>query len=69
MTPIKLALLNKLDRQIGETEDILTALNVTDEILVLYEGDRIYLDHEVLDFARKYYSNKLAALKKEFEEG
>lgn len=69
MTPIKLALLNKLDRQIEATENILTALNVTDEILVIHAGDRIYLDHEVLDFARKYYSDKLAALKKEFEEG
>ena len=67
MDGIKLALLNKLDREIDETKEINEALNSTDEILIHYNGS-VYLDHEVLEYARKYYKEKLAKLEKEFEE-
>lgn len=67
MDRIKLALLNKLDRNIDETKEIETALKATDEILIHYNGS-VYLDHEILEYARKYYKEKLANLEKEFEE-
>lgn len=68
MDIIKLALLNKLAREVEETEEIRTAVNGTDEISICYSGSRIYLDHEILEYARKYYNDKLNKLKKEFEE-
>ena len=68
MDRIKLALLNRLDQEIDETEDIETAVKGTDDIFIFFSGDRISLDHEILEYARKYYNNKLDKLKKEFEE-
>ena len=68
MDIIKLAVLNRLQRDIEDTAEIETAVKGTDEICVYYSGSRIYLDHEILKYARKYYKNKLDKLKKEFEE-
>lgn len=68
MDIIKLAVLNRLQRDIEDTAEIETAVKGTDEICVYYSGSRIYLDHEILEYARKYYKNKLDKLKKEFEE-
>lgn len=68
MNVIKLALLNKLAREIDETEEIETAVKGTDGIHIYFSGERISLDHEILEYARTYYKNKLDKLKKEFEE-
>jgi hypothetical protein len=68
MNIIKLAVLNKLDREINETQEVETAVKCTDDIYVYYSGERISLDHEILEYARKYYNDKLNKLKKEFEE-
>ena len=68
MDGITLALLNKLDREIDETEEIETAVKGTDNIFIIYSGNRISLDHEILEYAREHYKNKLYKLKKEFEE-
>lgn len=68
MNIIKLALLNKLAREVEEAKEIRTAVNGTDEISIYYSGDRIYLDREILEYARKYYDKKLADLEKSFEE-
>ena len=68
MNVIKLALLNKLAKEVEETKEIRTAVNGTDEILIYYSGDRIYLDREILEYARKHYAEKLANLEKSFEE-
>lgn len=68
MDSIKLALLNKLDREIDEAEEIETAAKGTNDIFIFFSGNRISLDHEILEYARKYYKEKLDKLKKEFEE-
>ena len=68
MNVIKLALLNKLAREVEETKEIRTAVNGTDEISICYSGNRIYLDREILEYARKHYDKKLADLEKAFEE-
>ena len=68
MTDIKSAILNRLSRDIDETKDIKTAVNATDDIFIYYEGNRISLDHEILEYARGHYNQKLAKLEKEFEE-
>ena len=68
MNGITLALLNKLAREIDETEEIETAVKGTDDICIFFSGDRISLDHEILEYAREHYKNKLYKLKKEFEE-
>ncbi len=68
MDIIKLAVLNKLDREINETQEIDTAVKCTDDIYVYYSGESISLDREILEYARKYYNDKLNKLKKEFEE-
>ena len=68
MDRIKLALLNRLDQEIDETEDIETAVKGTDDIFIFFSGDRISLDYEILEYAREYYGKKLNKLKKEFEE-
>lgn len=68
MDIIKLAVLNKLDREINETQEIETAVKCTDDIYVCYSGERISLDREILEYARKYYNDKLNKLKKKFEE-
>ncbi|MBP5379125.1 MAG: hypothetical protein J6Y64_06260 [Ruminococcus sp.] len=68
MNDIKLALLKKLAREIDETEEIETAVKGTDDIFIFFLGDQISLDHEILEYAREHYKNKLYKLKKEFEE-
>lgn len=68
MTDIKLAGLNRLSRDINETKDIKTAVNAVDEILIYYSGSSVYLDHEIIEYARKFYQEKLDKLEKEFEE-
>ena len=68
MTDIKLAGLNRLSRDIDETKDIKTAVNAVDEILIYYNGSSVYLDREIIEYARKYYQEKLNKLEKEFEE-
>ena len=68
MNVIKLALLNKLAREIDETKEIETAVKGTDNIFIFFSGDRISLDHEILEYAREHYKKKLDKLKKEFEE-
>lgn len=68
MDIIKLAVLNRLQRDIEDTEEIETAVKGTDDIYIYFSGERISLDHEILEYARKYYKNKLDKLKKEFEE-
>ena len=49
MDIIKLAVLNRLQRDIEDTAEIETAVKGTDEICVYYSGSRIYLDHEILE--------------------
>jgi hypothetical protein len=68
MDIIKLAVLNRLQRDIEDTAEIETAVKGTDDIYVYYSGERISLDREILEYARKYYNDKLNKLKKEFEE-
>lgn len=68
MDIIKLAVLNRLQRDIEDTEEIETAVKGTDDIYIYFSGERISLDHEILEYARTYYKNKLDKLKKEFEE-
>lgn len=68
MNSIKLALLNKLERDVDEAKEIKTAVNGTDDIFIYFEGNRIYLDREILEYARKHYDEKLANLEKAFEE-
>ena len=68
MNVIKLALLNKLAREVEEAKEIRTAVNGTDEISIWYSGNRINLDNEILEYARKHYDKQLADLEKAFEE-
>lgn len=68
MNSIKLALLNKLERDVNEAKEIKTSVNGTDDIFIYFSGNRISLDHAVLEYARDYYKNKLDELEKAFEE-
>ena len=68
MNVIKLALLNRMAKDIDETAKIEEAVRCVEDISVIFSGERISLDHEVLEFARKHYKDKLAELKKGFEE-
>ncbi len=68
MDIIKLAVLNRLHSDIEDTAEIETAVKGTDSIYIYFSGERISLDHEVLEYAREYYKHKLDKLKKEFEE-
>lgn len=68
MNSIKLALLNKLERDVDEAKEIKTAVNGTDDIFIHFSGNRISLDHAVLEYARDYYNKKLDELEKAFEE-